>query len=401
MRRIVVLLFIIIAFSAVAQGPSAGVLRHQSGGTIPVGPFTYIDFTSPVTADGDIDTIATRWLTDNACSDELKVRFFRADSRGILGTLTLVGSAGPFATTNGLNVITFAPIAVKKGDLLAITQLKPGCGGVTFVDSRREDVVYEVSGDFNGGSLNSAGLTARPSYALNAVASQGPRLIGTLPVVGSAAGNFNSFFRTGLTVTNPSAYPSTIKLVFHPAGASSSPSDPSTTFTLAGYATKSYTDVVQAMSQSGLGTLDIYANAYQPVVAARIFNDAGTAGTSGFTEDLVTAEDGFIESQFTVVPLPADLTNYRLNVGIRTFATTTVRSQYFDANGTFLGQGPSKTYPANYFEQVSLATFSGNFAVPAGGMMYVVIESGGPAVFYTATTDNRTNDGSLKMFTLK
>ncbi|HEX7809979.1 MAG TPA: hypothetical protein VF608_14680, partial [Thermoanaerobaculia bacterium] len=161
MRRIVVLLFIIIAFSAVAQGPSAGVLRHQSGGTIPVGPFTYIDFTSPVTADGDIDTIATRWLTDNACSDELKVRFFRADSRGILGTLTLVGSAGPFATTNGLNVITFAPIAVKKGDLLAITQLKPGCGGVTFVDSRREDVVYEVSGDFNGGSLNSAGLTAR------------------------------------------------------------------------------------------------------------------------------------------------------------------------------------------------------------------------------------------------
>ncbi len=402
LRRILFCLLFFCSFAAFADGPTAGALTMQTGGTIPVGPYTYLDVVHPVTADGNIDTVVTRWLTDNACSDEVKIRFFRTGIRGISGELTLVGAAGPFAATNNVNVFTFSPIAVQRGDLLAITQLKTPCGGVTWSASDDADVVYEIGGDFNGGLLNNVSVQARRGYALNAVASQGPsRLIGTIPVVGSAPGNFGSFFRTALTLSNTSGYSMNIRLVFHPAGAAASTSDPSTTFALAPRATKNFADVVQSMSLTGLGSLDIYSDAYEPVVIARIFNDAAAAGTSGFTEDVVKSSDGYERDEFFYAPLPTDLENFRVNIGIRTFGAATIVCGVYRADGTYAGPGATRTYPANFFEQVSLATLTGGITPPAGGMLQFYVESGGPVVLYTATTDNRTNDGSLKMYTFK
>jgi hypothetical protein len=159
--------------------------------------------------------------------------------------------------------------------------------------------------------------------------------------------------------------------------------------------------VVALMSQSGLGSIDVLSSAYEPSVTTRVFNDGGTAGTSGFTEELVTAGDRYQSGDFAAIQIPPDLTNYRVNIGVRTFdKPVTVTVVKFDANGTALGSNQSHTYPANYFEQVPLATFLGTTTPPAGGMMNVYLTSGGgSAVFYTATTDNRTNDGSLKMIT--
>lgn len=101
---------------------------------------------------------------------------------------------------NDLNKLSLPGIAVQRGDLIAITQLKPNCGGVTYPDTGRQaDAVYMVSGDFNGGSIT--GAQVYPYYALNAATSGGPnRLVGVLPVAGSAPGNFNSFFRTQLSI---------------------------------------------------------------------------------------------------------------------------------------------------------------------------------------------------------
>jgi hypothetical protein len=384
-----------------AQEVSAGEMRFQTGGTIPFGPLTFIDFSRPVTADGTITNASVRWLTDAACSDEIKIRFLRPGTSGAAGPLDLVGAAGPFAATNDLNVLTFPGIAVKAGDLIAVTQLKAGCGGVTFSDSSRfGDAVYEVGGDFNGGSMQ--GVQARSHATLDVVASNGPKhRIGTIPVAGAAAGSFGSFFRTALTIANLTPYPSDITIVYHPAGVSGSSSDPSLTVHLAADASASYDDLVTTLGQSGLGSIDIYGTAYTPTVVARVYNDAGASGTSGFTEELVPPADVITDDHAGSMPLAGDTVNYRTNVGIRTFdKPVKVSAAVYNAAGTYVGSSTERSYPATYFEQIPLSSFLSGISVPPGGAATIYVR-GGSAVLYTATTDNRTNDGSLKMINMR
>jgi hypothetical protein len=392
------LLSLLVCVSTFAQ--TAGDLIWQAGSVVLSGPYTYIDTDRPITEDGTVDTVVLSYLTAAPCTDQIKIRFFRPGTKGIAGSLDLVGAAGPFAASNGINTVTFSPISVKKGDWLAVTQIKANCGGTSFSTTLPHATLYELPSDFNGGTIPN--LFARKGTVLNAAASKGAlRLVGTLPVVGSASGNFGSFFRTGLTVLNSSVHDVTIKLVYRPAGASSSPGDPSTQFTLASRATRNYNDVVQSMGLTGLGSLDIYSNSYTPATIARIFNDAGAAGTSGFTEEPITDSMALTTGQHVVVAIPADLTNFRLNIGTRTFGATTVSVSFYDAGGGFIGHGTTKTYAANYFEQVAVSALAAGTAIPAGGSIRIFVDSGGPVVFYSATTDNRTNDGSLKIYTIK
>jgi hypothetical protein len=394
----VVLMLLLLAVPLAAQTPTSGELRWQQGGTIPLGPYTYIDATHPVSSDGTITNAAVRWLTDDTCSAEIKIKFFRRDGRGILGTLQLIGSAGPFDAVNGLNRLSFPPIPVLKGDLIGVTQLKSGCGGTTFSDSPRgADTIYEISGDFTGGSLNTQSVTARAFETLDVVGSHGAsRLVGTLPVAGSAAGGFGSFFRTELSLANSSPYPSNVVLVFHPAGVAALPTDPTKTIALAAFASVSFPDVVATMGLSGLGTIEVLSDAYAPVVTARIYNDAGAAGTSGFTEELITPNELLIDGFVVPLQIAPDLTSYRVNVGIRTFGKPVhMIASVYDANGTYVKNATAKDYPANYFEQVPLSTFLAGLTPPPGGFAQIYL-SGGAAAIYTSTNDNRTNDGSLK-----
>jgi hypothetical protein len=384
-----------------AQGVSAGEMRFQTGGTVPYGPLTYIDFSRPVTADGTITTAAVRWLTDAACSDEIKIRFFRIGTFGPVGPLELVGAAGPFPATNDLNVLTFPGVAVKAGDLVAVTQLKGGCGGVTFSDSSRfGDMVYQVNGDFNGGTIQ--GAQVRAHSTLDIVARSGPKhLLGVIPVAGAAAGGFGSFFRTALSVANLTPYPSDITIVYHPAGASGSDADPSLTVHLAANASVNYDDIVTTLGRSGLGSIDIYGTAYTPAVVARVYNDAGAAGTSGFTEEIVPLGDVITDDHAGSMLLASDTVNYRTNVGIRTFdKPVRVSAAVYNAAGTYVGTSTERSYAANYFEQIPISSFLAGVTVPAGGAATIYVH-GGSAALYSATTDNRTNDGSLKMITMR
>src|SRR5712691_9475490 len=68
--------------------------------------------------------------------------------------------------------------------------------------------------------------------------------------------------------------------------------------------------------------------------------------------------------------IPEDLTNFRLNVGIRTLTAGDVNVSVYDAAGNLQNQ-LIKTYPANYFEQVSASAFVGGAALPPGGKIAV------------------------------
>src|SRR6266545_6119606 len=219
-----------------------------------------------------------------------------------------------------------------------------------------------------------------------------------LPVVGSTPGVGASFFRTSMQLHNPTSSGISGRIVFHASGVVGGDSDPALFYSLAPVQTQSIADLLPAMGRrSGLGSADIEVTAgAMPAVTVRVFNDAGAAGTTGFTEEPIRAEDALRPGQLGVLLLPADLTNFRFNLGVRTLeggATTTLTLR--DPSGAVVTT-VSRAFLATYHEQQSASAFLEVSALPTGGSIEIAVTSGA-AIFYGATVDNRTGDPSLQI----
>jgi streptogramin lyase len=218
-----------------------------------------------------------------------------------------------------------------------------------------------------------------------------------LPVVVSTAGVGRSFFRTSMQLHNSTSVSMTGQIVFHPSGSSGSAADPLLAYTLAPGQTQSIADLLPAMGRSGIGSADVEATSGSvPAMTVRVFNDAGAAGTTGFTEDAMRSDDALRPGFSGVLLLPADLTRFRFNIGVRTLesgaaATLTLR----DAAGAVVGT-MSRAFAATYHVQQSAEAFLGVPALPAGGSITIAVGSGS-AIFYGATADNTTGDPSLQI----
>ena len=217
-----------------------------------------------------------------------------------------------------------------------------------------------------------------------------------LPVVGSTPGANGTFFKTSVQLHNPGTSPIAGQIVFHVSGTSGSSSDPALPYTLAPGQTQSIADLLPAMGRSGLGSADIeVTSGSSPVATARVFNDAGTAGTTGFTEEAIRPEDALSAGARGVLLLPPDLTAFRFNIGVRTLElgasiTLTLR----DAAGAVVATVP-RVFPAIYHLQQTAAEFLSG-STPPGGSVTVEIVSGS-AIIYGATVDNVTGDPSLQI----
>jgi hypothetical protein len=187
------------------------------------------------------------------------------------------------------------------------------------------------------------------------------------------------------------------RIVFHPSGASGSDTDPALPYSLAPGQTQSIADLLPAMGRSGVGSADIeITSGSAPIATARVFNDAGPSGTTGFTEVAMRAEEALRLGQTGVLLIPADLTVARFNVGVRTLeegapVTFTLRN----AAGAFLGS-TTRVFPPNYHEQQDAAGFLSVLELPPGGSIAISVTSGA-AIVYGATVDNSTGDPSLQI----
>jgi hypothetical protein len=223
---------------------------------------------------------------------------------------------------------------------------------------------------------------------------------GFLPVAGSVQGNFGSNFKTSVRILNPASSVVSGRLVFHPAGQSADASDPSIGYALGPGQSFAWDDVVGAVGESGLGSLDVTSDALNPpVVVTRIFNDAGPAGTSGFTEPL------FVPTQRAALPLPpailgyllgpSEVERFRYNVGIRNLgAAIDVTAEVLDPSGAVV-HTVTRTYPADSFEQKSATDFAGGFAF-ANGHSLRISPAAAALIVYGATVDNATNDSGAQ-----
>ncbi|HEY2324743.1 MAG TPA: hypothetical protein VGJ82_17930 [Thermoanaerobaculia bacterium] len=167
--------------------------------------------------------------------------------------------------------------------------------------------------------VSTCDTTSDNSNAVSVLITSGA---GILTVVGSTPGTNGSYFKTAIQLYNPTASTISGKIVFHPQGATGSDADPALAYAIPAHATRSYADLLPAMGvATGLGSADISADAGSslPTVLARVFNDGGILGTSGLSEEVITADSALQTGDSGVLFAPADVQKFRLNIGIRTF----------------------------------------------------------------------------------
>ncbi len=389
------LLVVLLAPALAAQSVIVGSQRAAANYAIFVNPpATLIDLSHPAATAGTVTVASVNWVGfGTVCTSAFKVKILRPASISSLTTFTLVAERGPFTGQPGVNIVPLSPgVPVKFGDLMAVTSLVSSqtCGGPG-VSRVQNATTMMLNGDVSSGSFN--GSLFRDNQLLARATDTSEVLEGVITAAGSLQGGFGAFFRTSVQITPGSREDFAAgKLVFHRAGVAASSSDPAIPYTISNGGVLSFNDVVQAMGTSGLGSIDVISTSgAPPVITARVFNDEGTKGTSGFTEEMVTRDEALDETDTATFITPADLANYRVNIGVRTFSTpVTLTVQY--------GSRAFQTldFPANYFQQYSLATLTNIEPIPNERLRFF-INGGTDVSIYASTTDNRTNDSAIRI----
>jgi hypothetical protein len=354
---------------------------------------------SPASATGSVTSAQFFW-SSGGCTNAVKIKFFRRTGN----TLTMTAERGPFTPSGGASSVTLSPaVPVLQGDLIGIARVA-NCGntGSFFGIATAGFLVF--SADVTGSvDISSAAGTSAAPLALGGTGTATEQLRGVIPVVGSAAGSNGANFKTSLQLlfgAPTSSGSLTGKLVFHPASASGTSSDPTVTYNVGAGQVVTYPDIVAAFGRSGLGSIDLVtaAGVTAPVVITRVYNDAGALGTSGLTEDVINASSDSrnINAGFTAfLVTPTDPTKTRFNIGVRTgFSGATFTAVLRDTNGTPL-KTVSKSYQPNWFEQVDSTTFFAGTAVGPNQSIAITV-SVGSAIVYGSTTDDTTNDPNIQ-----
>lgn len=385
-----------------AGAVSIGTLGNAIEFNYSATPATIVDLAHGATANGSLTSATVIW-SGGPCTNAFKIKFFRPAQ----GAVAFLGERGPFAAADGFVTVSLSPaMAVQAGDLIGISQLKAGCGGVVLTtDGSGLRHVVSDSGDITTTLTLAQGGESSESLAVQAVGGATEVYSGTVVGVGSAQGAGSSNFKTAIQLSNPG--PLTIRghLVFHPIGHSASPSDPSLAYALTPSQTTSYADIVASMGASGLGSLDIFTNAsYPPAVITRVFNDAGAAGTFGYSEPVVHPDDVFVLhdypnegiSESTTLVTPADVSKFRFNVGVRSLsAGATLAIEVDDAGGGFL-KNLTRTYAADDFELTSGQDFLGGLAIGPNQTIQIRVTSGS-AIVCGIPVENTSNDTSFQL----
>ncbi|HEX7136798.1 MAG TPA: hypothetical protein VF219_03090 [Vicinamibacterales bacterium] len=316
----------------------------------------------------------------------------------VSGSQLFVATAGPGTGRVDVYALPIAPNASPAFSITAGTNLPEAVAldsfGNLYVGNLGSSTVAEYGLPFSASSSPSTTLTVS-STSIFGIAVERPGL-GVLPAVGSATGAFNSFFRTAVQLNNSSSSPMSGRIVFHRASTPGADSDPSLSYSLNAGETQNISDLLQAMGQTGIGSADVLpASGGFPTVVTRVFNDGGSKGTAGFTEDLLKQEVALAAGdQFTLI-IPSDLTRFRYNVGVRTLAAGASISVTQRGSSGATVRTVTKTYAPHYFEQTDIVSFLG--AAPSANDGLVVSVTAGNLFVYGATTDNTTQDPSVQI----
>jgi hypothetical protein len=403
MRRTLVESAAALALLLTSAGPAGA--QMITAGSIPAAPnfgfnptpvmLTAVDLSFPATGQGDMMAASFVWSLA-PCAATVKIKFFRPSGN----TLVFLAERGPFDVTTNTEVVALTPsVSVQAGDVIGIARVA-GCGSPVGQSPGAATGLVAFAGDIaTSVSISSGTAAANSTLAVEAFGSStgGPPAnpASVIPVVISGPGLAGATFRTAVQLHNPTASMISGRLIFHMAGVSGTSTDPSLPYALGPGQTVFLGDVVFALGQSGVGSLDIVVSAGSaPVASVRVFNDGGPAGTNGFTEQGMKPVEALSAGMRAVLLAPFDPVLFRFNVGVRTLSTgATIALTVRDSGGAVL-RTLTRTYAANFFEQTDVASFLGGLPLAANQSVTVDVVSGS-LFLYGATADNRTNDPAL------
>jgi len=256
---------------------------------------------------------------------------------------------------------------------------------------------YRVRARNRGGACDvSSANSASVSVLITALPT--PPVTRVLPAVGSTQGNNGAFFKTSLQLYNSKSVSISGKIVYHPAGVAGSASDPSLAYSIQPGKTLAYDDLLPAMGiASGVGSADLVSdvNSSLPVTLARVYNDAGAAGTTGLALEALSTSEALSSGNTGAVIAPSDLQKFRLNIGLRTLGDGVAMNVTVRNKDGVVVKTLTKSFSPTFFTQSSAADFLEGFAL-AGGETISFEVTGGSAFIYGSTTDNVTNDPSVQ-----
>lgn len=280
-------------------------------------------------------------------------------------------------------------------NFLTVTSTDVTATSASFTHATANRYYYRVRARNQSTGCNTASLFSNTVSVLVSVAPVAQTRI--LPVVGSVPGSFGANFKTSIQLYNAKSSAVSGKIVFHTQAVSGSSGDPSLAYSIQAGKSLSYPDLLPAMGiASGLGSADIVADAGSafPVTLARVFNDAGAAGTTGLALEPMAASEALQNGDTGVLIAPAD-TRFRLNIGVRTLEqgvgfNLTVRNK----DGVVV-KTTSKSFGATFFRQIGSSEMLDGYVLVGGETVTIQITSGS-AFIYGSTTDNTTQDPSVQ-----
>lgn len=395
--RVALLFFVMCITCAIASAQAIGnyVLAPNASTSGLSTPFTVIDISSAATTSGTIGAVAVRG--SQPCSGAFKVKFFHQPSNGVY---QMYAERGPFDVLFPINVVQMTPaVSVTAGDLIGITILSDCASAVGQIPLLFKNSAA-FAGDVTGTTSIGNAASVIPNFALavfGAPTSNTDIRTQTIVAAGAAQGAFGASFKTDVFLSNARTFRSSGRLVYHREETSGTGNDPSFPFTVDPHQSLVYPNFVfDKLAITGKGSIDVYTRMgfEAPTVTARVYDDS-TGGTKGFTFDALTERDALQPSESATLAVPNDPSKYRINVGVRTLdGETRVDYGLFDQFG---GQraATSKTYPANYYQQVDFNSLFG-VSFQAGDTIQIV-QQAGRAFVYASVVDNTSNDPSVQI----
>jgi len=359
-------------------------------------PGTFIDLNHPASARGSLTSIRFGWSRSD-CAPAGKVRIYVRAAGSVVRTSEQAINA-PAISGNDFTAILSPALPINQGDLIGIYG-DGSCGNPVFLSNPFAGTHLFYSGDLAAGGISDIGISSG-GLALSGTGIVTQFRAGVIPAVGSADGAGGSHIRTSLQMIAPAIGGDVSGvMIFRPAGPPNGGA--SLPISIPHNTAISFADVVAAMGQTGIGTLDIFVDADSaiPVTVARVFDDQGANGTTGLGEEMIPLGDAssplVVPAGFTgYLSTPIDPVAFRFNIGVRTldsgaFVTYTLKDS---AGNTRTSVHAS--YEPNYFNQFLASDLFG--IVPGANDIVEVSVSTGEAIVYGVTIDQHTNDPSAQ-----
>jgi hypothetical protein len=236
------------------------------------------------------------------------------------------------------------------------------------------------------------GLITRVSAAATIPAALPTAII---PVVASLPGAHGSHYKTAMQISNPHPFAISGRLVVHPQGASGTPADPSVSYTLAPFETRSYSDFLATAAATGGGSVDVIAAVGSAPVTVTTIVDVGAAGMPLVQVPQIDPAHALTAGTRGTLIAPSNPASTRFNIGIRTLsAGATITFRVHDVNGTVL-RSATHSYSPNYFTQVSAEDLLGG-ALGANQSVVMTVDAGS-VIAYGVSINNASGDATLQI----